>query len=208
MSLFKKLHQVYSRARRNFDKRRLKHKNFTIISNNCWGGFVYQHFELPYASPFVGLYLFAPDYIKMLKRLNHYLELPLKFITPETSRYRQQITDDGTINTYPIGLLDDVELHFLHYKNETEAIEKWERRKKRINPNELIIKFCDRDLCTEELIKEFDSLQFEKKICLTAKQYSYNSCIKLKNENSEYIQEEWKNFMKTKNLRRFINSLQ
>ena len=208
MSIFKKLHKEYSKARRNLDKKRLKYKNFTIISNNCWGGFVYQHFELPYASPFVGLYLFAPDYIKMLKRLDYYLELPLTFIDPETSSYREQITEHGSINTYPVGLLDDIELHFLHYKDEKEATEKWERRKKRINLNKLIVKFCDRDLCTEELIREFDSLQFEKKVCLTAKQYSFNSCIKLKNENSEYVTNEWENFMKTKNLRKFINRLQ
>ena len=208
MTIINKIYGLYQKSKKESDKKKLKYKDFTIISNNCWGGFVYQHFELPYASPFVGLFLFAPDYIKMLKKLDYYLDLPLKFINPEVSKYREQITEYGTINTYPVGILDDVELHFLHYKDESEATEKWERRKKRINPNELIVKFCDRDLCTEELIREFDSLQFEKKVCLTAKQYSYNSCIKLKNENSEYIQNEWENFMKTKNLRRFIDSLQ
>lgn len=34
----------------------------------------------------------------------------------------------GTFNTYPIALLGDVEIHFLHYDNETVAKEKWERR--------------------------------------------------------------------------------
>ena len=30
--------------------------------------------------------------------------------------------------TYPLGLLDDIEIHFTHYKSEEEAHEKWERR--------------------------------------------------------------------------------
>ena len=35
---------------------------FTIISNNCWGGLVYQHYNLSYDSPTVGCYFFALTY--------------------------------------------------------------------------------------------------------------------------------------------------
>jgi len=34
---------------------------------------------------------------------------------------------------YPIGLLGDIEIHFLHYGNEQEAQEKWQRRCERID---------------------------------------------------------------------------
>ena len=40
----------------------LQNTNFSIISNNCWGGYVYQEQNLPYQSPFVGLFLYAKDY--------------------------------------------------------------------------------------------------------------------------------------------------
>lgn len=45
----------------NINKIGLKNKCFTIISNNCWGGFVYQKFNLQYRTPFVGLFIFAPQ---------------------------------------------------------------------------------------------------------------------------------------------------
>ena len=63
-------------------RRRLKNKNFTIICDNCWAGKVYQELGLPYQTPFVGLFVFSPDYIKMLKNLKHYLSgnIPLKFV--------------------------------------------------------------------------------------------------------------------------------
>jgi len=67
--------------------------------------------------------------------------------------------------------LDDIEVHFLHYKNRTEALEKWNRRVKRINYRNLYINFCDRDLCAEEHLQEFDKLPFVKKVCFTSKQY-------------------------------------
>ena len=40
------------------DNRRSKLNNtdFSIISNNCWGGSVYRHYGIPYLSPTVGLY--------------------------------------------------------------------------------------------------------------------------------------------------------
>ena len=37
---------------------------FTIISNNCWAGLVYQHFGLPYNTPTAGLFFFAQDYLE------------------------------------------------------------------------------------------------------------------------------------------------
>ena len=50
-------------------RRRLKNKNFTIICDNCWAGKVYQELGLPYQTPFVGMFVFSPDYIKMLKNI-------------------------------------------------------------------------------------------------------------------------------------------
>ncbi|WP_250575514.1 DUF1919 domain-containing protein [Streptococcus macedonicus] len=63
-------------------RRRLKNKNFTIICDNCWAGKVYQELGLPYQTPFVGMFVFSPDYIKMLKNLKYYLSgnIPLIFI--------------------------------------------------------------------------------------------------------------------------------
>ena len=47
-------------------RRKLKERDFTIISNNCWGGICYEYYGLQKLSPTVGLYFFSEDYIKFV----------------------------------------------------------------------------------------------------------------------------------------------
>jgi uncharacterized protein (DUF1919 family) len=150
-------------------KRQLKTVNFTIISSNCWGAEAYKELNLQYSTPFVGMFMFAPCYIKMLKDLKSYMVKDLDFI--DISRYEEaNITRKK--KAYPIGLLGgNVEIHFLHYSNAQEASAKWIRRKERINWENLFVEFSDRDNFTTELLEEFEKLPFPNKICFTSLYY-------------------------------------
>jgi len=153
---------------------RLQNKNFTIISNNCWGGEVYRALNLPYKTPFIGLFLFAPCYVRLLINLQEYLNSNLNFTKVSQYKFANQQREQGTWNFYPIGLLDDeIEIHFMHYFSKSEAREKWFRRLERIDwkPENIFLKFCDRGLCTEQLIAEFDRLDYSHKVCFTSKNY-------------------------------------
>lgn len=152
-------------VRRAWVRRRIKSRDFTIISNNCWAGRVYQYLDMPYLSPTVGLYFFAEEYVKFVSDLRHYLETPLRFIPAEESKYRDMLKWWNHMEK-PIGVLDDVEIVFLHYSNAEEAMEKWNRRVGRINYDHLIIKFSNMNMCTEEHIARFDQLPFERKFVL------------------------------------------
>ena len=66
----------------------LKTKDFTIISNNCWGGTVYEAYDLPKGSPTVGMFFIANDYIEFLSDLKGYIGGKLVFIKPEESRWK------------------------------------------------------------------------------------------------------------------------
>jgi uncharacterized protein (DUF1919 family) len=162
---------------------------------------------MQYNSPFIGLFLFAKDYIKVLKNLPQYMEMELKFIKAAESKYKSELIENETCAKYPIGLLGDVEIHFLHYKNEEDARMKWEKRKKRINYDNMIVKFCDRDLATEEDIEEFSHLDYRKKVVLTARKHPFTCCIKLNGEEGKYVNDEWNNFRKTVNIVEFMNGL-
>jgi len=161
------------------------------------GGFMSQYFDLPYNSPFVGLFVFAPDYLRLLSDLKNYLSLDLVFIKADSSKYASELKKYGTFGKYPIGMIGDVELHFLHYRDNFDAQAKWTRRKERINYEFLIIKFCDRDLATPNLIQEFDKINFQNKICLTAGEHKLYSCIRLNNELGNCVENEWENFLDT-----------
>lgn len=161
----------------NIQRRQLKNDAFTIIANDCWGAEVYRHFNLAYQTPFVGLFVMAPCFIKMLKKLKPYMEAELTFVSQ--SKYEERNTDRQARNKfYPIGVLDnDVEIHFLHYKDDDDARETWNKRRQRINWNNLFFKFDSaKDGSTLELVKEFDALPFEKKLCVGKQTFPGISC--------------------------------
>lgn len=150
---------------------RLKDLEFTIISNDCWGGGVYEDLHLPYTTPTVGLFFYAPCYIEFLNCFDKLIEMDLCFVKlskyPEANNYR--------LNNklyYPIGKLEDIEIHFLHYHSEKEATEKWNRRRNRINNNKLYFKFSDRDLCTDKLAEQFDKLPLKNKVFFSSNKKS------------------------------------
>lgn len=151
-------------------RRKLVNRSFTIISNNCWGGFIYQRYNLPYKSPFLGLFIPAPCYIDLLENLKTYMNMPLRFIPIKQSKYYSRIDTGKRI--YPIGVLgENIEIHFLHYKTPQEAKDKWEQRKQRIDLNNMLVKFSEIDCCTAELVYRFDKLPFKNKICFAVNSY-------------------------------------
>ncbi len=154
--------KFFYEIRRFFVKKSIKNKNFSIISNNCWAGRVYQYLDMPYLSPTAGLYFFAPDYIKFVSDLRKYLDTPLRFINPEESKYYDEIKNRNQTDK-PIGILDDVEIVFLHYKTKEEAEEKWNRRKERVNFDNIILKFSRMNLCSDKEIEAFCNISFENK---------------------------------------------
>lgn len=201
MKIKAKLYKIISRVG-------LKNREFTIISNNCWGGFVYQRYDLVYRTPFIGLFVFAPDYIRLLNDLEKYMNKELIFIDASKSKYVSELKKSDRYNKYPIALLDDVEIHFLHYKDKDEARLKWNRRVKRINYNNMLVKFSDRDLCNERLIYEFDKMNFKNKLCFTAKNYNLKSTVQLSVfEDKDYVESEWVYQDNYINLKNILNDL-
>ena len=74
----------------NYRKKQLKYTDFTIISNNCWGGMIYESYNLPKESPTVGMFFMAKDYIEFLSDLRGYVNGKLTFIKPEKSRWKDE----------------------------------------------------------------------------------------------------------------------
>lgn len=156
--------------------KKLKNPRFTIISNNCWAGHVYRYFNLPYCTPTVGLYFFTNEYIRFLSNLKEYLGMDLKFIPAASSKYYEELKNRNEINR-PIGLLGDVEIVFLHYKSEKEALLKWNRRCERINWDHLVVKMTEQNLCQLDSLRQFNNLPFEKKIVFTSNDYGLKSQV-------------------------------
>lgn len=157
--------KIYLPLTANLRRKKIKNFDFTIISNNCWGGTIYESYHLKKNSPTVGMFFMAEDYIKFLKNIRYYLEHELVFIEAEDSKYKNELSKDSRWGHYPIGKLGDIELFFLHYHSQEEALNKWTRRCRRINWDKLLVKFNDQNGCTSDLIRNFVELPYKNKIC-------------------------------------------
>ncbi len=149
-NLTKILHRIYI----SLKKIKLKNKTFTIISSNCIGGVIYNDLGIKFLSPTINLFFYPTDFIKFVKNLEYYLNLELEKV-------------NSTLN-YPVGKLGDIKIYFMHYKSFEEAKITWNKRKKRVNFENLFVIMVDRDGCTYDDIEEFQTIKYNK-IFLTNK---------------------------------------
>lgn len=121
---------------------------------------------MKYQSPTIGLFFIGNDYIKFCANLKYYINQPLKFISFKSSQNYELIKKSEI--EYPVAKLDDIEIYFMHYDSEEEALEKWERRVKRINLDRILFKLSQRKQEFEKRdIEEFMKLQLKNKVCFT-----------------------------------------
>ncbi len=144
-------------------KKQIFNENFSVISNNCWGGRVYKYLDLPYLTPTAGLYIFSSDYIKFISDLHYYFDQELVFIDAAESKYYDLIAKRNEL-MWPIAKLGDIEIIFRHYKTPEEAEAKWNRRKQRVNFDNIIIKFSRMYECTDKEFEAFAKIPFNNKI--------------------------------------------
>lgn len=135
----------------------LKNEDFTIITSNCNGAFMYYDMGLNYRTPTVNLAIDMDDFVKMAENLPWYMEQ--EFVEVESER------------PYPAGRLGDITVHFVHYKTFEEGVQKWEERKRRINWDNLFLVATEKDNCSYETIRRFDQLPYEHKVIFTHTEY-------------------------------------
>lgn len=133
---------IISRARR-----KLHVKDCTIISQNCIGGVFYHDMGLQFLSPTINAFITEPGFVKFVLNLRHYMEQDL------IMRWGEE---------YPIGTLDDIEIHFMHYDTCKEAKEAWDKRKARINWDKIFVIGTDRDGFDDEAYELWKQITYPK----------------------------------------------
>ena len=205
------LRNYYIRATADNRQKKLCNTDFTIISNNCWGGLVYESYNLPKQSPTVGMYFMAQEYLKFISNLEHYVnDCELQFVDPQKAKYHQFYAQNSRFGTYPIAQLDDVEIAMLHYHTKEEAKTKWERRCARINWHRLIVKMNDQNGCTEEDAVNFGNLPYKNKLFFTVKKFDAGACtVRIHGHGAQTILSTQEPFGASKYLdvNRYINNI-
>lgn len=198
-----KLNKIGNQKRRA----KIKHKEITIIANNCWAGITYQYLGLKFNSPTIGTYFMAEEYIRFLKNFDQCTTGKIEFINSDESKYKEYLIQKKLENMI-IGKVNGVEVFFLHYKTKEEAEKKWKKRCLRINKELMIVKFNDQNNCSKDLLQQFETLDFKHKLCFTAKDYDFPSTIWLrKYRNKSYVLDDLYNYHRYFDIIGYINSL-
>lgn len=108
---------------------RKNNKNTTcsIISQNFIGVVIYNNLGISFLSPTIKLFIEDKNFVKLVENLPHYMKLEPE---PLTENYIAPI-DKRII--YPKIIIGDIEVACLHYRTCNDAILAWNRKKKRVN---------------------------------------------------------------------------
>lgn len=182
------------------NQRRLINKTPSLICSNCTGGFIYHWLGLKFNSPFINLYLKDSDFVKALSNWEEFLRFEIK-------------EDLNTEKTYPVGIsYDGIRIHFMHYGSFAEAKEIWERRKGRIDSNNMGVMLTNWG-GEESVIRDFEKLPFKHKVAFVNKEIPDTKCtfiIKKKNDMLNLHRTQYLNgrrFIDQFDYVAFINSL-
>lgn len=129
----------------------------------------YQRFGIEYNIPTVGLYFSDNDFFKFCNNLQHYLKQPIKFVNAKESPAYEEVCRWGKIDpennenfSFPVGMIDDITIWFMHYKTEEEALTKWSRRAARVDLNKILIKWSQRYTDDDETVDRFLEIPYPK----------------------------------------------
>lgn len=148
------------------NRARLRQKDFTIISNSCTAGDYYRYFGMAPNTPMTRGLIYPRHYLKLLGHLEEYLAHKLEFDYWSVGPYTTYS------NVYPVGKLNDIEIHFVHDRDFDSAASCWEAGLERMNWKKLFILFDDVHFpLSREMAEGFDALPYENKIFLTRNDY-------------------------------------
>ena len=105
------------------------------------GGVIYHDLVLQFLSPTINLFFSPNDFCKFCLNLKYYISL--------------QIKEKESPKPYPVGMVGDIELNFMHYESFEEARQCWEKRKARINYDNLVVIGISSKDTPEEYYEEF-----------------------------------------------------
>ena len=104
----------------------------SIFSNLCWGGIAAHTLGIECCSPTKDLWIVEHEFIAFLNNLDYYLSLD-----PVMSGWSGAHGQFDSAK-YPLLTVGDITLHCNHDSDPDEAIEKWQRRKKKINFDNMV----------------------------------------------------------------------
>ena len=124
----------------------------SIICNNCWGGIAAHTLGIECCSPTKNLYFDPQEFLVFLGDLEYYLSLD-----PVMAGWRDALTRYD-VSRFPILKVGDIKLYCNHDTDPDEAIEKWQRRKKKVDLKNMVAVFSTSEPAYEKAFFEIGGI--------------------------------------------------
>ena len=142
--------------------RRLRNDNFSILCSNCIGGIIYHKLGKQFLSPTINMFMSNKSFIDFSIHLDIYMNQELVFLQTE--------------RPYPVALLPgnpeqevpQIYLFFNHTESSEQAKLDWNRRKSRLNWDNLFFILYNLDGLTPYDIMRMETVSCKNKVILTA----------------------------------------
>lgn len=175
-SLGMKIRQFNRRFIEKRYRKRIKNTSCSIIAQNCVGGVIYSALGMEFKSPTINVYIEDENFVKLVENLEYYMSLPAE---PKIEKFAA--SPDGKI-VFPKIAVGDIEICCMHYHSCQEAIDAWERRKKRVDLNNVCVIANEWNLHGNQSYIERLCQTKYKTIIFTLREYPYEQCLKLKGD--------------------------
>ena len=174
--------------------RQLQRSRLSVFAQNCFGNMILNLLGLPFLSPLGHAGFSSRDFIRFLGAPRDYMK--------ETPTFREQkIYANGKKHNF--ANLGDIVVSAFHYENFENFIEMWERRKPRINWDNILIEMYLNNE-DREALRQFDALPYEKKVCFVPFKSDLPSAFYIPTEVRKAKAREWNN-SNVLELREFVN---
>lgn len=161
----------------------------SIISNNCSGVRLMQDMGMRYDSPTIALQIMPEEFTKFCLNLRHYLSLDITEYTDLSEEHKKYLTNMyGDSITFPVGLCGDIAVCFQHEESFQIAKEKWDRRKARVDYDNLRFLFCLEYDRYKDVAQEFSDAHLENA-------YIFTRDFDIQGEHTRYHVPDGKNFL-------------
>ena len=132
----------------------------SIISNNCFGGCIAKDYHMEFCSPTINLQILPEEFPKFCANIRHYMDAELVEYTElsdEHKTYCERMFGYVPME-YPMGLIDDILVVFQHYESFAESKECWDKRKARVDFNDMCYFLHAKNETYADCVKEFLAL--------------------------------------------------
>ena len=149
---------------------------YSFFSNNCLGSEMFKKFNMQYNNPFIGsFFLDESHFFKLISNLNYYFSLEPQFSIPPISSNKYYQLNNSVFykyrdkhykkETYPIMILGDIHIHWIHEDDPQILLEKYKRRRQRYldspKKNIVIMSYRECFIDFQDFANQLKNLNFE-----------------------------------------------